>query len=239
MEYGKSLSALAPFMWIIFVVISQNEGKVDEAHPFTNHRVTAEEIKSYLTAIMSQNDSFWSCPAPRLPLLDEDCKLPTCKNNEDCPSKNQSCCFNGCIFTCVESLTPPPVIDWDNEVEAPPLRREGEAVLRCTTSPRPAPSEPLGCPKGYVCKIEDYGDPLERRYNSGICVPDSGAVGEPETESLDGSGLKEKTRKQTVYLPGGCILSEKQYEDMKEFMTRSYVDDCLCIEGSIECKVQP
>ncbi|PRD27539.1 UNVERIFIED_CONTAM: hypothetical protein NCL1_35067 [Trichonephila clavipes] len=70
------------------------------------------------------------------------------------------------------------VIDWDNEVEAPPLRQEGEAVLRCTTSPRPAPSEPVGCPKGYTCKIEDHGDPIERRYNSGICVPDSNNEGD-------------------------------------------------------------
>ncbi|GFS82286.1 WAP domain-containing protein, partial [Nephila pilipes] len=89
------------------------------------------------------------------------------------------------------------IIDWDNEVEAPPLRREGEAVLRCTTSPRPAPSEPVGCPKGYVCKIEDYGDPIERRYNSGTCVPVSNSEGNAEEDSTDESGLKEKTRKQT------------------------------------------
>ncbi|GFT18176.1 WAP domain-containing protein [Trichonephila clavipes] len=57
---------------------------------------------------MSQNASFRSCPAPRLPLLDDDCKLATCKNDEDCSSKNQSCCFNGCIYTCVERLSPPP-----------------------------------------------------------------------------------------------------------------------------------
>ncbi|GFQ90408.1 WAP domain-containing protein, partial [Trichonephila clavata] len=111
--------------------------------------------------------------------------------------------------------------------------------LRCTTSPRPAPSEPVGCPKGYTCKIEDHGDPIERRYNSGICVPDSNNEGDTEEDSTDESGLKEKTRKQTVYLPGGCILSEKQFEDMKDFMTRSYVDNCSCIEGSIECRVSP
>lgn len=215
-----------PFLFI--------DGKIQSSHSVPKEPISPEELKNFLTEMMAHNSSFRDCPAPSFPLLDEDCKLTTCNKDSDCSSRNQSCCFNGCIFTCVDKIAPPPVIDWDNEPETPPLRKEGEAVLRCTTSPRPAPSEPVGCPKGYVCKIEDHGDALERRYNSGICVPEASQNVHSDN---DDDQLKEKTSKQTVYLPGGCVLSEIQFKSMQDFMTRSYVKDCQCVEGSVECRV--
>ncbi|XP_042910389.1 WAP four-disulfide core domain protein 1 isoform X2 [Parasteatoda tepidariorum] len=196
-----------------------------------------DQLRLKMTEIMSRNESFASCPAPNFPAMEEDCKVSICHKHADCASRNQSCCFNGCIFTCVDKISPPPVIDWDNEPDAPPLRKEGEAVLRCTTSPRPAPSEPVGCPAGYVCRIEDHGDALDRRYNSGICVPDSTPDEHLGKNDHESDHLKEKTRKQTVYLPGGCVLSEVQFKDMQDFMTKPYVKECICVEGSVECKV--
>ncbi|KAG8181785.1 hypothetical protein JTE90_000077, partial [Oedothorax gibbosus] len=211
------------------------EGKIPDVHPFSNQPIPPSEVKTFLTSITSHNNSFMSCPAPRLPLTDGDCKLPTCTEDSDCTLKNQSCCYNGCLFTCTDKLPPPPVIDWDNDVDPPLLRREGEAVLRCTTSPRPAPSEPVGCPKGFVCKIDDHGNPFERRYNSGICVPD--ATTDVIAEEELPSGLKEKTSKHTIYLPGGCILSDIQYKEMQEFTERPTVEKCMCVQGSIECQL--
>ncbi|XP_035218476.1 WAP four-disulfide core domain protein 1-like [Stegodyphus dumicola] len=182
--------------WILLNGICIIGGKVNDELTSPNHRLSSEELKSYLTKLLSQNSSFRFCPAPKLPLEENDCKLTTCRTDDDCQSTNKSCCFNGCIFTCVTKMSPPPVIDWDDEHDVPTLRKEGEAVVRCTTSPRPAPSEPVGCPKGYICKIDDYGDPIEGRYNSGVCVPEPSAV-EIGSEKEDPSGLKEKTGKET------------------------------------------
>ncbi|GFU46945.1 WAP domain-containing protein [Nephila pilipes] len=111
---------------------------------------------------MSQNASFRSCPAPRLPLLEDDCKLPTCKNDEDCSSKNQSCCFNGCIFTCVERLSPPPVIDWDNEVEAYLLDEKEKQELEYIQTSQTDLSlfEDGIVPCRYRCKPTDKETPI-------------------------------------------------------------------------------
>lgn len=211
------------------------EGKVIDVHPSPSLHLSPAALKSFLTRILQQNASMRACPAPKFPIEGNDCSLPTCHEDKDCLSKNQSCCFNGCIFTCIERISPPPVIDWEEEPQPPQIREEGAAVLRCTTSPRPAPSEPVGCPKGYVCRIDNHLDPLEGFANIGVCVPETPNDLDPEID--DESGIKEKTIKQTVYLPGGCVLSETQYKHMQDFKKRSYVVDCFCNDGNVECQI--
>ncbi|XP_054722640.1 WAP four-disulfide core domain protein 1-like [Uloborus diversus] len=222
-----SVFLLALFMREAFAALPEEQNPLRPISP--------DKLQDYLTDLLEKNAWMRWCPAPHLPLDGDLCRATVCKDDTDCQRRNQSCCFNGCVLSCMERMDPAPVIDWDQEPEAPPVRKEGTAVLHCTTSPRPAPSEPVGCPKGYVCRIEEPGDPLQGRPGTGICVPQPQEQRKFGTE--EDSILKENTRKQTVYLPGGCVLSEDQYQHMRDFMSRSYVTECLCVEGSVECKV--
>lgn len=47
-------------------------------------------------------------------------------------------------------------------------------MLRCSAIPRPAPSEPAACPKGYACRSDSYlAEPVEGLPNIGVCVPET------------------------------------------------------------------
>lgn len=167
------------------------------------------------------------------PVDDEKCSARPCRHRQDCA--DLLCCFNGCVFTCTREMEPAPVIDWLQDSEANPVALPDAAVQSCSGFPRPAPSQPTGCPVGYICRIQDPGDPLRGIPSSGTCVPHS--TEEVSFSEDEGNLFKEKVGKDTVYLPGGCMLTAKQYEHMQQFMLKSYVVDCFCIKGSVECQV--
>lgn len=43
---------------------------------------------------------------------------------------------------------------------------------------------------------------------------------------------------ETVRLPGGCTLSARKYDELKEFMTAESIQDCLCSGGEVVCVVK-
>jgi len=43
---------------------------------------------------------------------------------------------------------------------------------------------------------------------------------------------------QSVQLPGGCQLSQDKYDQLKKFQDSKSIEDCLCIDGEVVCKVQ-
>ncbi|NWI71514.1 WFDC1 protein, partial [Todus mexicanus] len=51
------------------------------------------------------------CPPPPQTLPDRACEVPSCRSDSEC-ERHKRCCYNGCIYACLESVQPPPVLDW-------------------------------------------------------------------------------------------------------------------------------
>ncbi|XP_071946084.1 WAP four-disulfide core domain protein 1-like [Antedon mediterranea] len=109
----------------------------------------------------------------------QECNTCTCLADSQC-GHGEKCCHNGCVYTCMEVITPPLVFDWLEE----PIRQRtsGKAWLidgpednlaeeTCSTSIFPDDdSPPLECPTGYECFIQDEGDVEHGVPNRGVCV---------------------------------------------------------------------
>ncbi|BFZ23748.1 hypothetical protein BsWGS_26787 [Bradybaena similaris] len=117
-------------------------------------------------------------PVPkRLPL--GGCDLAQCSSDRECTDKQLKCCYNGCVYTCLPEIKPPPYFDWIREpsrrlqfgqswlVPGPNLQLD---VMRCSTTASQEDSDPLVCPHGYECSIDDDSRPAEGIPNSGHCV---------------------------------------------------------------------
>ncbi|XP_055001787.1 WAP four-disulfide core domain protein 1 isoform X2 [Sorex araneus] len=104
------------------------------------------------------------CPPPPQSLPEGACQAERCQADAECP-RPQGCCYNGCVFTCLETVPDPP-------------------VLVCSTTEDG--DEPLRCPSGYECHILSPGDAAQGVPNRGQCVqqqqPDAG---EQSWETLD------------------------------------------------------
>ncbi|XP_055001786.1 WAP four-disulfide core domain protein 1 isoform X1 [Sorex araneus] len=132
------------------------------------------------------------CPPPPQSLPEGACQAERCQADAECP-RPQGCCYNGCVFTCLETVPDPPVIDW--LVQPKPRFPGGNGwlvdgpevalpVLVCSTTEDG--DEPLRCPSGYECHILSPGDAAQGVPNRGQCVqqqqPDAG---EQSWETLD------------------------------------------------------
>ncbi|KAH7960987.1 hypothetical protein HPB49_025550 [Dermacentor silvarum] len=105
-----------------------------------------------------------------------------------------------------------------------------------STAPVYAPAAPLQCPEGMVCVTKDVGDPLTGQPSLGECIVDPHA--RTTLPSGDGSQSQlESLGSETVFLPGGCILTKEQYKSMEEFKQKPYITGCTCKQGSVECKI--
>uniref|UniRef100_A0A8C0UE58 WAP four-disulfide core domain protein 1 n=1 Tax=Cyanistes caeruleus TaxID=156563 RepID=A0A8C0UE58_CYACU len=51
------------------------------------------------------------CPPPPQSLPERACEVPSCRSDSEC-ERHKRCCYNGCIYACLESVQPPPVLDW-------------------------------------------------------------------------------------------------------------------------------
>ncbi|NWT52226.1 WFDC1 protein, partial [Erythrocercus mccallii] len=51
------------------------------------------------------------CPPPPQSLPERACEVPSCRSDSEC-QRHKRCCYNGCIYACLESVQPPPVLDW-------------------------------------------------------------------------------------------------------------------------------
>lgn len=57
------------------------------------------------------------CPPPVKPFFSELCIASACLHHHHCPPST-SCCFNGCVHTCLSQISSPPVIDWLEDTSA-------------------------------------------------------------------------------------------------------------------------
>ncbi|XP_035381484.1 WAP four-disulfide core domain protein 1 isoform X2 [Electrophorus electricus] len=116
------------------------------------------------------------CPPPPQMLPAQACEVPACHSDSKC-ERHKRCCYNGCTYTCLDSVQPPPVLDW----LVPPKPRwlggnswllDGpEEVLQaeaCSTTEDG--DAPLLCPTGYECHIINPGNPSTGVPNRGQCV---------------------------------------------------------------------
>ncbi|XP_068459512.1 WAP four-disulfide core domain protein 1 [Clinocottus analis] len=120
------------------------------------------------------------CPPPPQMLPERACEVSGCRSDSEC-ERHKRCCYNGCIYACLESVQPPPVLDWLVQPKPRWLGGNGwlldgpEEVLQaeaCSTTEDG--DEPLHCPTGYECHIINPGNPAAGIPNRGQCIKQRG-----------------------------------------------------------------
>lgn len=168
------------------------------------------------------------------------CEAPTCHSDSECsPRELRRCCFNGCKFTCLMKMLPPPLVDWS---ESPNDQKRGlllldnrgdSSVETCTTSHFDSSSaweQPLLCPHGYTCHILDLGDPTKGVPNRGHCVK------ERHTHKTHAHGPVWHFRIRTGSTSNlGCTLDSHVYSNGAFFQYDRH--PCTCEQGMITCTV--
>ncbi|KAM3828596.1 WAP four-disulfide core domain protein 1 isoform 1-T1 [Vipera latastei] len=116
------------------------------------------------------------CPPPSQTLPERACEAPSCRSDSEC-EKHKRCCYNGCIYACLESVPPPPVLDWLIQPKPRWLGGNGwlldgpEEVLQAETcSTTEDGGDPLHCPTGFECHIIHPGNAAEGIPNQGQCI---------------------------------------------------------------------
>lgn len=182
------------------------------------------------------------CPRPLTTTVSpEHCLQPPCQANSNCTQPNHLCCFNGCVHTCEPNIQQPPVIDWEDEDwnKLVGVRKHEDYEVSCSTANgHVMPS----CPDGYICQILEKGDPLRAIPNRGVCVNLSdfapGGVGMFFGDAAsEWNEIEPATVKESVYLPGGCLISTEQYSDIEEFIKGRHFTSCICSSGTVFCSV--
>nr|XP_040024574.1 WAP four-disulfide core domain protein 1-like isoform X2 [Gasterosteus aculeatus aculeatus] len=137
---------------------------VPQDYEYPNHPQSTQQQK---------NDR---CPPPPQMLPQRACEVPGCRSDSEC-ERQKRCCYNGCIYACLESVQPPPVLDWLVQPKPRWLGGNGwlldgpEEVLQaeaCSTTEDG--DEPLHCPTGYECHIINPGNPAAGIPNRGQCI---------------------------------------------------------------------
>ncbi|XP_046360103.2 WAP four-disulfide core domain protein 1-like [Haliotis rufescens] len=119
------------------------------------------------------------CPPVPSVLPSGSCTQTPCNSDRACAHISGKCCYNGCIYTCLYQVGIPGFFDWSKEprrrlssgrswlVDSPDTVIEAEP---CSTTPVEADEDPLLCPHGYVCSIDDQGNSRKGIPNRGRCV---------------------------------------------------------------------
>ncbi|XP_020844921.1 WAP four-disulfide core domain protein 1 isoform X2 [Phascolarctos cinereus] len=135
------------------------------------------------------------CPPPPQTLPKGACEVTSCRSDSVC-ERHKRCCFNGCTYACLESVQPPPVLDWLVQPKPRWLGGNGwlldgpEEVLQEACSTTEDGAEPLHCPTGYECHIISPGSSAEGIPNRGQCIK--------QRKASDGQSLKQKSYKEVV-----------------------------------------
>ncbi|XP_043842775.1 WAP four-disulfide core domain protein 1 isoform X2 [Dromiciops gliroides] len=135
------------------------------------------------------------CPPPPQTLPKGACEVTSCRSDSVC-ERHKRCCFNGCTYACLESVQPPPVLDWLVQPKPRWLGGNGwlldgpEEVLQEACSTTEDGAEPLHCPTGYECHIINPGNSAEGIPNRGQCIK--------QRKASDGQNLKHKSYKEVV-----------------------------------------
>ncbi len=86
--FRKELYFFIIYPYIYCLPISQD-------YEYPNHPQNAQHQK---------NDR---CPPPPQMLPERACEVPGCRSDSEC-ERHKRCCYNGCIYACLESVQPPP-----------------------------------------------------------------------------------------------------------------------------------
>nr|XP_033798722.1 WAP four-disulfide core domain protein 1 isoform X1 [Geotrypetes seraphini]XP_033798723.1 WAP four-disulfide core domain protein 1 isoform X1 [Geotrypetes seraphini]XP_033798724.1 WAP four-disulfide core domain protein 1 isoform X1 [Geotrypetes seraphini] len=134
------------------------------------------------------------CPPPPQLLPERACEVPRCRTDSEC-GRYKRCCYNGCIYACLEPVQPPAVLDWLVQPKPRWLGRNGwlldgpeEALQAEACSTTEDGDEPLQCPTGYECHIINPGNPAEGIPNRGHCIK--------RRRNSDGPNLRHKYHKE-------------------------------------------
>ncbi|KYO37897.1 WAP four-disulfide core domain protein 1 [Alligator mississippiensis] len=173
-------SGFAKNLWKRALHLKLTEKYDDYEYPLHSH-----------SAHYQKNDR---CPPPPQTLPDRACEVPSCRSDSEC-ERHKRCCYNGCIYACLESVQPPPVLDWLVQPKPRWLGGNGwlldgpEEVLQaeaCSTTEDG--DEPLHCPTGYECHIINPGNTAEGIPNRGQCIKQRG---NPDSRNLRHKYYKE------------------------------------------------
>ncbi|XP_075796099.1 WAP four-disulfide core domain protein 1 isoform X2 [Pelodiscus sinensis] len=90
-------SGLSKNLWKRALHLKRTEKYDDYEYPLHSH-----------SAHYQKNDR---CPPPPQTLPERACEVSSCRSDSEC-ERHKRCCYNGCIYACLESVQPPPVLDW-------------------------------------------------------------------------------------------------------------------------------
>ncbi|KAL4221672.1 WAP four-disulfide core domain protein 1 [Mactra antiquata] len=185
-------------------------------------------------APMEIPDTYDVCPPVPEVTSDDACAHEKCQRDTDCKD-GYRCCYNGCVFTCLQEIPPAPLVDWRVE---PRRSRTGVSWLIqepgsstteveiCSTSPVDDDEDPLLCPTGYFCHVTFDGDTKHGIPNTGYCVRETENTYSPGEEDLV---LTSALRQRQVCQVENMILLEGARIVLKD-------KSCRCRKGLLSCK---
>ncbi|KAL3862430.1 hypothetical protein ACJMK2_008396, partial [Sinanodonta woodiana] len=156
----------------------------------------------YISDGQTVTDDMQLCPPIPDVVTDDACVKNTCDSDSSCKDMER-CCFNGCVYVCMHEIQPPPGVSW--LISGP--RRTTADMESCSTSPVEEDEDPLLCPHGYVCHIENPGNPKKGIPNRGYCVKETSDIVVPEEKELL-SSLRVQTACliDNYYLLDGAVM---------------------------------
>ncbi|XP_041378221.1 WAP four-disulfide core domain protein 1-like [Gigantopelta aegis] len=181
------------------------------------------------------------CPPVPEVLPPGSCHVKVCNSDRECERQSRKCCYNGCTYTCLPEVGTPAYFDWLKQptsrlssgrswlLNGPEFVNELES---CSTSPVEEDEDPLLCPHGYVCNIEDPGSPDKGIPNSGHCVKEADDS-QPEEELQKDNTPSEEMDPPEPSLH--CTLDEMGVLVMEGADIKMEGKTCRCIEGSLWC----
>ncbi|XP_058848537.1 WAP four-disulfide core domain protein 1-like isoform X2 [Acipenser ruthenus] len=156
MQSSLSKKLLAAGLCIL--VLWSGTGNTQKLQKMSLHQKPADKYDDYEYPNQPQSVQYQKndrCPPPPQMLLERACEVPSCRSDSEC-ERHKRCCYNGCIYACLESVQPPPA-------EACSTTEDGD--------------EPLHCPTGYECHIINPGNPAAGIPNRGQCIKQHGNSG--------------------------------------------------------------
>ncbi|KAK3803669.1 hypothetical protein RRG08_023383 [Elysia crispata] len=180
---------------------------------------------------------------PRVPhqLPVGSCDVQQCISDDDCSERQRKCCYNGCAYTCLPEVYRPAHLDWIKE----PKRRL-ELVETCSTSfqeDEDDDSDPLLCPHGYQCSIDDPGKPEAGIPNRGHCVKvmDVRKVTEEITKLEPSPSMDQMLQADAPYdfpPPQHCMLGYDGLMLLSGHSITKNGTECFCVEAELKCGIK-
>ncbi|RUS87132.1 hypothetical protein EGW08_005132, partial [Elysia chlorotica] len=179
------------------------------------------------------------CPRVPSQLPVGSCDLHQCVSDDDCSDRQLKCCYNGCVYTCLPEVHHPArksVLCVINSTEM--------SIEMCSTSYQEEDedddSDPLVCPHGYECSIDDPGKPEAGIPNRGHCVKvmDVREVKEKTIEPQSSPSIDHMLQADAPYSPPAsrhCMLG---YDGLMLLSGHSITKDgreCFCLESELKC----